>query len=414
MMGLLDGEKAQTADEQVAATVGEDGRSANNQTVSTPGMDDGEEENHTTGDSNEDTKSEQSDLDTVKDLMKKIRQYMTDMRDPYMKEEVFAEKYNNGEIINTWSNELKELIDEDYYNEFISIYDDWEIPEKIDTPEEVIAEQNGDLDLTDNGSNIISNIFDTVGNVGKGVYDSVTGGIRWVQDNAEQINDFLLEIAKATEAKRKAEEAEKKRRMDALEGDYALIAPALDSMVKILDELGDRKTKTYINDLLEDMLNGEKFDITVFGQESIQSSLFGNDIYWEDFEDQHGIRTEMEVLTEATKNTYNGSETMDSIVMDLLELFLPSGETDMYTDLLLYNLEEMVDGLKEQNNPGIILQEGDVRIMTQPFAGLVETHCFFRGNEFLYSVDTETGIVTYGNNYDSILAEMIQNSINQP
>ena len=146
----------------------------------------------------------------------------------------------------------------------------------------------------------------------------------------------------------------------------------------------------------------------------MQSSLFGNDIYWEDFEDQHGIRTEMEVLTEATKNTYNGSETMDSIVKDLLELFLPSGETDIYTDLLLYNLEEIVDGLKEQNNPGVILQEGDVRIMTQPFAGLVETHCFFRGNEFLYSVDTETGIVTYGNNYDSILAEMIQNSINQP
>ena len=283
--------------------------------------------------------------------------------------------------------------------------------EENQTPDEQEEDSNP---ISDFLGNFPENILGTISDTGKWVFDAVTGSVKWVQDNKEQIEDFLAQVAEAEEAKRKAEEEEKKRRMDALEGDYALIAPALDSMVKILDELGDRKTEAYINDLFKDMLNGEEFDILVFGQESMQSSLFGNDIYWEDFEDQHGIRTEMEVLTEATKNTYNGSETTDSIVMDLLELFLPSGETDTYTDLLLYSLEEIVDSLKEQNNPGIILQEGDVRITTQPYVGLVETYYFFRGNEFLYLINTETGIVTYGNNYDSILAEIIQNSINQP
>ena len=75
-----------------------------------------------------------------------------------------------------------------------------------------------------------------------------------MRDNKEQIGDFLTQVAEEEETKRKAEEEEKKRRMDALEGDYALIAPALDSMVKILDELGDRKTEAYINDLFKDML----------------------------------------------------------------------------------------------------------------------------------------------------------------
>ena len=77
MMGLLDGQKAQTAEEAAAMAGG--GRSAgfdaNDEAMFTggtaPGIDDGEEENQTVGDSNDTTEPDTSDFDTLKDLMER-------------------------------------------------------------------------------------------------------------------------------------------------------------------------------------------------------------------------------------------------------------------------------------------------------------------------------------------------------
>jgi hypothetical protein len=413
MMGLLDGQKAVTAQESAATQTGGGTRSvsldAKDEAVYTgqtkPGMDD---ESQTTGDSNDNSEAGQSDLDIVKDLMEKIREYMVDMSDPYMKEEIFAEKYNNGDTFNVWTNELKELVGEDYYNEFISIYNDWEMPEKIDTPEDIIAEQNNYSNPSDNNSNVFDDIIGAVSNVGKWVYDSVTGGIKWVQDNADAIRE-------AQEAKREAEEAEKKELMDSLEGDYAQIAPALESMIDILDE-ENGEVKDKIEALFEDMLDGEEFSTLVpILQATVQNTTFGNDIYVTDY-NHDDIRSEMEVLTCGTVNIYNTGETLDDIVMDFLELFLPSGESSLSDDLVMYTLEQMVDGLKELNDPGKILQDGDIRISTQNLLQSGEnkyTHYFFRGTELRYSINTLSGEIEYGENYDMMLAEVLQNSLNQ-
>lgn len=85
--------------------------------------------------------------------------------------------------------------------------------------------------------------------------------------------------------------------------------------------------------------------------------------------------------------------------------------------MLSYALEEMVDSIKEYYDPGKILQNGDIRITTQSpdqrDTKAYFTHYFFRGSEFLYSKNTLTGKVVYGENYDQILAGMLKESIDQ-
>jgi hypothetical protein len=214
-------------------------------------------------------------------------------------------------------------------------------------------------------------------------------------------------------------EQKRKDRVAAYQEDMAQIAPALESMLQILNEGENDNIKDHIKGLLEDVLKGKEVDTSGFFQKSSHELILGNEIYRRDLDD-NDIRSEIEILNAATVCLYNEQgETLDDITMDLFGLFSPSdsgSDSDNSGDFVNYVLEEMVDSIKEYYDPGKILQDGDIRITTQTLkqVGSEEyAHYFFRGSEFLYSINTMTGEVVYGENYDRILAEMLQDTIDQ-
>ena len=199
--------------------------------------------------------------------------------------------------------------------------------------------------------------------------------------------------------------------------DKKQILPALETLFEVVGETGNNQIIEYTRELLYDINSGKKFDKPIdFITNSMQEAMFGNEIYRKSFDDNS--RAEMEVLNDATVVIYNGEGgTMDDIVMDLFGLFLPeNADSDSSTgDLVNYVLEEIVDSIKEHYEPGKILKDGDVRLSIQTYnqisEGNYETEYYFRGDELLFSRNTETGEIIYGQNYDKVLEEMVNEHI---
>jgi len=282
-----------------------------------------------------------------------------------------------------------------------------------------------------------SNIFDKIGDVisGKWIRDKITGALKYVQENSEGIKEWVEKNAEeikkwqaekaAEEAAREAEkEAEEEDEEDLFpdvqaeafagakvgeeekgETDKAKISPALESLLKNVGENGEDDIKGCIEQMLKDIKSGEEFDTLGFISKSPHESMFGNEIYTRKYGD---VKTEMEVLNEATVNIHNSKGgTMDDIIMDLFKLPLPA-------NFGTYELEEITNSIKEYYDPGKILKDEDVRISTRTPDQIVDkeyqTNYYFRGSEFLYAKNTMTGEITYGENYDKYLEKMIRES----
>ena len=315
-----------------------------------------------------------------------IQQYYLDKANSSISGDEFNEKYPEG-ILDEWTVGLGKIIGweacQDYIDSASQIVKKDE--ESTDEPYTIYNNPEGTGDETEQDS--ISPII------------PVYGGLFLNTETGEYINNYN------DEGNEKAREKAK-------------IKSALQSLLTILDGTNNDDSKGYINELLKEMISGKEFDTSSFFQSTPHQVMYGNEIYSRDF--GYDMIAEMEVLNAATVNVYNEQgETLNDITMDLFGLFIPSNQEadSSMGDLINYALEEMVDSIKEQYDPGKILKDGDVRISTQTKEQQerieYKTNYFFRGSEFLYSINIMTGEILYGESYDKILEERIQEYIDQ-
>ena len=177
-------------------------------------------------------------------------------------------------------------------------------------------------------------------------------------------------------------------------------------LINIVGESESEEIQECMQKLLDDLKSGKEIDVLSAYQKSPHEVMFGNEIYVS----QYGnVWAEMEILNDATVNKHNGSSgTLDDVLKNIVTLPLPS-------NMVTYTLGEMVNGVKESCDPGILLKSGDIRFSSQTPDQQVDnghqTDYYFRGDEFLFSYNNQNGRIIYGEIYDALLEEALLQTI---
>ena len=174
-------------------------------------------------------------------------------------------------------------------------------------------------------------------------------------------------------------------------GEIDAIQETLESLLKYANESDNSDISIYIQKTIDNINQNGGFSNTAAWYQK-ELDLTENPVYVEEID---GTRIEMENLNEWRIHEFGGAGTQLQRIIDIVKtLIWPPGAKTGNTVL------GAIEGaIEDYYNPGQVLQDGDVRITIQTPEQLSfgeKTNYFLRDGKLLYSIDTGTNKITWG------------------